>query len=315
MSLLGIDVGTTGSKSVVVNSEGQVLASAYIEYPVLSPNTGWFELDPQRVLSACKKVIAKTADQVKDSDPVSGIGISSQGEAFTAIDIDGNYLCNAMVSFDARSQKQVESFVASFGAERLYNITGHSAHTLFSLFKIEWLKENRPEAFSKICKIMCMGDLLGFELTGSAAISDNLAARTMMFDVSKRKWSQEVLEAVGIKEGALSKVIKADEIIGTVRDSMASGLGIGRGVPVAAGGHDQSCGALGVGAAGELRAAYSIGTVECITPAINKCVLNKNMMHSNLATYPHVESGLDTTVAFCTTGGSGLKWCRENLGK
>lgn len=125
MSLLGIDVGTTGSKAIVVDSGGKILASAYSEYSVLSPRAGWFELDSQKVLSTCKSVISKVTEQVRDSDPVKAIGISSQGEAFTAIDKDGRYLCNAMVSFDARSQEQVEAFVKAFGAQRLYRITGH----------------------------------------------------------------------------------------------------------------------------------------------------------------------------------------------
>jgi len=281
----------------------------------LSPRAGWFELDSHKVLSTCKEVISKAALHVRDSDPVKAIGISSQGEAFTAIDKDGAYLCNAMVSFDARSQKQVKAFVRSFGAEALYRITGHSAHTLFSLFKILWIKENWPDVFGKMSKLMCMGDMLGFELTGRAAISYNLASRTMLFDVNKLLWSQEILAAVGLDSGVLSQAIGAGEIIGKVRAQISTTLGLGNDVCVVTGGHDQSCGALGAGAIEAGTAAYSIGTVECITPAFGSCVLDEAMRLSNLATYPHTVAGLFTTVAFATTGGSGLRWFRDTFGK
>lgn len=315
MSLLGIDVGTTGTKAVAVNSSGQILASAYLEYSILSPSAGWFELDPQKVLSACKEVISIVAEQVRSIDPVKAIGISSQGEAFTAIDKNGKYLCNAMVSFDARSQEQVKAYINSFGAERLYHITGHSAHTLFSLFKILWLKENQPETFAKISKLMCMGDLLGFELTGRAMISYNLASRTMLFDVNKLEWSQEILTDIGLDRRVLSEAVEAGTIVGNVRAGIGSELGLSNDVCVVMGGHDQSCGAFGVGAINAGTAAYSIGTVECITPAFSTCVLDETMRLSNLATYPHVIPGLYTTVAFATTGGSGLRWFRDTLGK
>ena len=315
MSWLGIDIGTTGAKAVVFDGAGKLLAYAYREYGVVSPQPGWFELDCAEVMGACRQVIAEAAGQVLYTDPVRAIGVSSQGEAFTLLDKRGQYLCNAMVSFDTRSSKQVADFTHTFGAEALYRITGHSAHTLFSVFKLLWVKQNRAELFARIDKFLCMGDLLGYELTGCAKISHNLAARTMLFDVNTCQWSGPILEAVGVDRNIFSQVVEAGVPIGTVCRQLAEALHLSKDCIVAAGGHDQSCGGLGVGAIDAGMSAYSIGTVECITPVFATCVIDETMRLSNLATYPHVVEGLYTTVAFNMTGGSGLKWFRDTLGE
>jgi xylulokinase len=315
MSYLGIDIGTTGAKSVVFDHRGRMLSSDYGEYPLICPGNGCFELDAGEVIKTCKKVIASSADRVKSTDPVRAIGISSQGEAFTLLDKKGQYLCNAMVSFDTRSKDQVVDFIKAFGAERLYRITGHSPHTIFSLFKVLWIKQNKPLIFDKINRFLCMADLLGYELSGQSKISYNLAARTMMFDIKSCKWSEDILSLVGLDQKVFSEPVAAGFSIGTIRKDLAEQLSLEKDTIVATGGHDQSCGGLGVGAVESGMAAYSIGTVECITPAFSSCVLNETMQTSNFATYPHVVDNLYTTVAFNMTGGSGLKWFRDTLGQ
>lgn len=315
MSYLGIDIGTTGSKAVIFNNDGRMLAEAAGEYSVKSLQNGWFELDSFEVITLCKKIIAKVAMEANRSDPIRAIGIASQGETFTLLDENDNYLSNAMISSDARSASQVERACQQFGKEKLYKITGHSAHSLFSLFKLQWIKDHKPEIFKRAKRLLCFGDLLRYELTGQAMISYNLAARTMFFDVSQKKWSEEILDNVGISSEMLSVPVEAGCSAGQVKASIAEELGLGKDVIVATGGHDQSCGSIGVGVTGPGMAAYSIGTVECITPVFEQCVLNETMMKSNLATYPYTISDLYTTVAFCITGGSGLKWFIDNLCK
>ncbi len=315
MSYLGIDIGTTGTKAAVFDETGRILSSAYMEYSLSSPQQGWFELDPGQVVNRCLKVITDAAGKVRKTDPVQAIGIASQGEAFTLLDGNDNYLCNAMVSFDTRSSGQVKSFCKSFGREELYKITGHSPHTLFSLFKLLWLKENKPELLKKTSKLLCMGDLIRYKLTGNSVTSFNLASRTMLFDVSSRQWSDKLIEQVGISKEVLPTALPSGQSAGILLKNMAEETGLERNVTVATGGHDQCCGALGVGVIQSGIAAYSLGTVECITPAFETCVLNEKLMNGNLATYPHTVQDLYTTVAFCMTGGSGLKWFKENLGR
>jgi xylulokinase len=313
MSYLGIDIGTTGCKAVVFDGEGHALCQAYREYATISPQQGWFELDPRQVMAACRQTIAEVAKKVKDTDAVAAIGVSSQGEAFTLLDKKGNYLCNAMVSFDNRSQSQVREFTESFGDKKLYQITGHSAHTLFSLFKLLWIKQNKPDVFKAIHRLFCFGDLLTYELTGIAQISHNLASRTMLFDVNKCTWSIPILNALELDEKVLSLPVSAGHTVGRIIPQIAEELGLDSDTIVVTGGHDQCCGALGVGVTGSGIAAYSIGTVECVTPAFDTCVLNETMRQSNFATYPHTVKGLYTTVAFTTAGGSLLRWFRDTF--
>jgi len=313
MSYLGIDIGTTGCKALVINDKSEILSSAYREYPLVSPQAGFFELDPKMLLDKCEEVIAEAADLVKKTDPVKAIGISSQGEAFTLIDKSGQYLCNAMVSSDTRSQQQVKDFSESFGTVDLYQITGHSPHTLFSLFKLIWLKENRPETVSRANKFLCCCDLLCYHLTGESVTSHNLAARTMMFDVQHLCWSAKIMEEIDIDKAILPQSLPSGQAAGKLAAKTASRLGLDKEIIVTVGGHDQSCGALGVGITGAGSAAYSIGTVECISAVFDKCVLNETMRQANLATYPYTVDGLYTTVAFNITGGNLLRWFRDNF--
>lgn len=313
MSCLGIDIGTNGSKAVVFNEEGEILSWAAGEYPLISSHDGWFELDSRQVITLCKNIISEAARKVCETDPVSCIGIASQGEAFTLLDGDNNYLSNAMVSFDVRSKDQVEKACTDFGKEKLYEITGHSAHALFSLFKLLWIRKNQRELFDKAKRLLCFGDLLRYELTGNALISYNLAARTMMLDVQKKAWSKPILDYAGISDEMLPELTQSGVPAGTICPKIAREFGLDKNVIVSTGGHDQCCGGLGVGVEGAGMAAYSVGTVECITPAFEGCILNETMMNSNFATYPYILEGLYTTVAFCTTGGSGLKWFIDQL--
>jgi len=313
MSYLGIDIGTTGCKALVINEKAEILSSAYREYPLISPQAGFFELDPKNVIEKCEEVIAETTGLVKNTDPVKAIGISSQGEAFTLIDKSGEYLCNAMVSSDTRSQQQVKDFSESFGAVDLYQITGHSPHTLFSLFKLIWLKENRQDIVSRAHKLLCCCDMLCHHLTGEAVTSHNLAARTMMFDVKNLCWSEKIMEEIDIDKSILPQSLPSGKAAGKLHTKTAERLGLDKEVIVTIGGHDQSCGALGVGITGAGSAAYSIGTVECISAVFDKCVLNETMRQANLATYPYTIEGLYTTIAFNITGGNLLQWFRDNF--
>ncbi len=310
MSLMGIDVGTTGVKAVVFDESGKQLSSAYEEYPLLFPFAGACELDSARVMDAALRVIAQAAAQVNGSDPVTAVGIASQGEAFTPIDVHGRMLANAMTSSDARAESLVQAWSEDFGGERLYRITGHTAYPMFSLFKLLWLKQNQPQVWERTWKFLFFQDLLAHVLTGETKTDHSMAARSMMFDVRKKSWSPEILDAAGLSTDRLPEVVPSGEIAGQVMSSLC---GLGPNVTVSVAGHDQPVGALGCGAAGAGMAAYSIGTVECICASADHLVLSPELMKANLAIYPHVLPNLYTTVAFNVTGGSVVKWVRDNF--
>lgn len=314
MSYLGLDVGTTGSKAGLFDAEGRLLAMAYREYPLLAPQPGWAEIDSARVSQACLEVIQEAAQACRN-DPVRGLSISSQGEAFTPVGPDGRILGNAMVSSDARAQSIMASWSQQFGPRRLYEITGHTPHPMFTIFKLLWLKENRPDAWSQAHKFYCFEELIQSRLGLQPAVSWPLAGRTMMFNVTTHQWAEEILAAIGLEPARLAPAVPSGTVAGTIGPAVADQLGLPKDVPVVAGGHDQPCGALGAGVVEPGLAMYATGTVECICPAFDRPIFAQNLFQSNLCTYDHTIQGMYTTVLFSLTGGNLLRWFRDEWGQ
>jgi xylulokinase len=314
MSYLGIDIGTTGCKAGVFSGDGVLLTLAYREYPLLAPEKGWAELDSARVIQACMEVIREAAARCS-GDPVRAIGITCQGEAFTPVSRDGCYLGNGMVSSDTRAATIASDWSRQFGVERLYERTGHTPHPMFTLFKLLWVRDHRPEVWSQAAKFYCFEELLQARLGLEPAISWPLAGRTMMFNVRTHRWEDEILTAVGLDPSRLAPPVASGTVVGEIASSVAAELGLPAGVKVVAGGHDQPCGALGAGVAEPGAAMYATGTVECICPAFAEPIIAENLMQNNLCTYDHAVPGMYTTVAFSLTGGNLLRWFRDEWGQ
>ena len=310
---MGVDIGTSSCKAVILDENGKQLALAYREYNIISSRPGWAELNPDEVTERCLEVIAETTSQVQPQS-VLGLGISSQGEAFTAIDKNGKALCNALVSFDIRAAELAQNWSQEFGEKKLYKITGHTAHPMFSLFKLLWLKDNRPEIWAKAEKFLCFEDLLQFRLGLEPAMGWPLAGRTMLFDVVLHRWNNEILDAVGIKPTQLARPLQSGSIAGNVDPKIANKLGLAENAFLVTGGHDQPCSALGAGVTEPGVAVYATGTVDCITPAFEEAVFAETLRKNNLCTDDHTVPGMDTPVAFSLTGGNILKWFRDEFG-
>ena len=310
---MGIDVGTSGCKAVVFDDAGGEIAQAYREYDVLAPQPGWAELDSADVMDKCLAVISDAAGQAPPGS-VRGLGVTSQGEAFTAIDGNGRFLCNGLVSSDIRAEGYLTTWVEEFGVDRLYQITGHTPHPMHSVFKMLWLRDNNPDVWKKAEKFLCFEDLLQFKLGVDPAISWPLAGRTMLFDVRKHKWSPEILNAAGLAEDKLPRSLPSGSVVGRIERSIARELNLADGAFVVTGGHDQPCGALGAGVTRPGVAMYAMGTVECISPAFREARFTEDLRKHNLCTYDHTLADMYTTVAFSLTGGNILKWFRDELG-
>jgi len=316
MSYLGIDVGTTGCKAVAFDAEGNERASAYREYRTLVPQAGWTELDSDEVCAACMDAIRQAAETCRlAGDPVRGLGVTSQGEAFTPLDRQGHALAHAMVSSDSRAAAITESFAQDLGRKALYEITGHTAHPMFTLFKLLWLRRNRPDVWKRAARFLCFEDLLHQRLGVDPAIAWPLAGRTMLFDIHAHVWSSDILAAVGVEQTQLARPLPSGTVVGTVPERIAEELALARGTVVVTGGHDQPCGALGSGVTTAGRAMYATGTVDCITPSFSAPIQSEELYRSNLCTYDHAMPGMYTTVAFNLTGGNLLKWFRDEWGQ
>ncbi len=311
MSVMGIDIGTSGCKAVVFADTGTQIANAYREYETLTPQQGWAELDSGLVMDSCMAVIAEAAAACADSDRVRAVGVSSQGEAFTAVGADGEYLSRGMVSFDTRAAGIAERWSRGFGAKRLYRATGHTPHPMFTLFKLLWVKEKQPEVWKHARAFYCFEDLLHHRLGLEPAISYPLAGRTMLFNVQTHRWDDEILDAVGLDPERLARPVRSGEVVGAIPVKTATHLGLEPGVIVVAGGHDQPCGALGAGVLASGSAVYGMGTAECITPAFEHPVFSDALFRSNLCTYDFTAENMYTTVAFSLTGGNLLRWYRD----
>ena len=309
---MGLDIGTTGCKAVVFNLEGRVLASAYREYPLIFPRPGWIELDSRLVCERTREVIKEVAVKTKH-DPIRALAVSAQGEAVTPVDTDGNILHNSIVSFDVRTAEYPHWWQDRIKKEEIFRITGMPLHGMYTLNKIMWLRENLPEVFRQTARFLCYEELV-FALLGLPPTTDySLAARTMAFDINEKCWSEKLLAIADIDVSLLPEVKPSGSVVGRVPDKVAQELGLPAGVIGVTGGHDQPCGALGAGVVEPGVVMYAIGTVECITPALSQPVINKEMLKNNFACYPHTCQDMYVTIAFNFTGGSLLRWFRDNF--
>ena len=311
MSLMGIDVGTTGCKVVAFDETGQVLAQAGREYPLITPQPGWYELDPERVWADVSDCLREVNALIK-ADPVSALAISSQGEAMTPITRAGEILANSPISSDIRNIKQTAAMEAVLGARRIFAITGQPMSPIYTLPKVLWWRDNAPEIVERAWKFLCYVDFVAWKLGVEAAIDYSMAARTLALDVHALDWSDEMLAAGGVRRDQLAKPVPSGTIIGEIPRRLANELGFGGAVKVVSGGHDQPAGALGAGVLQAGRAMLSIGTTEALVAVTD--APRMEMLASNVSCYPHAAPGKFIALTGNQTGGRLLRWYRDELG-
>ena len=314
MSLLGLDIGTSGCKATIIDKDGNCLGQAFQEYTLISSQPGWQELDPEQVWRSVKSVIAKSQINYR-GDAIQAIGVSSFGEAVTAIGRDGQTLCNSMIYIDIRGQQEAKYLESCLNSQRVLNITGTTIQPMYSLCKIMWLKNNRPEIYRQTWKFLLFADFILFKLGAKPHTDYSLAARTMAFDIVKKQWSAEILDCAGIDIEKFGDPVQSGSPVGTIDAKTATLLNLPVGTLLVAGGHDQPCAALGAGAIKSGLAVDGLGTTECITPTFDRPILSDLMARNYFACVPHVIPDMYVTYAFTFTSGSVLKWYRDNFGK
>lgn len=310
MSLMGVDVGTTGCKVVAFDEAGAVLAQAGREYPLLNPNPGWYELDPAQVWSYISECLRAVNAQLRH-DPVSALSLSSQGEAMTPITRDGAVLANSPISSDSRNRKQTAEMEAALGAERIYQLTGQPMGAIYTLPKILWWRDNAPEILERTWKFLCYVDFVAYRLGVEPVIDYSMAARTLAFDVNTLDWSDELLEAGGVRRDQLARPAPSGTVIGEIPRALADDLGFVGSVKVVTGGHDQPAGALGAGVLEPGRAMLAIGTTEALVTVTSRPRME--MLDYHLSCYPHAAPGLFIALGGNQTGGRLLRWYRDEL--
>jgi xylulokinase len=312
MSLIGIDVGTTGCKAVVFDERGKQLAVAYREYPVHSPKPGWLELDPRRVLQDVRDSVKEAAQ--KAGDPVQALAVSSQGEAIVPIGKGGEILANSIVSSCPRTSDLVPVWEKRFGRGEIFKKTGIPVASCYTPLRLEWLKENDPETFQRIEKVLFFEDFVYWGLGLEPAVDYSLVSRSMCLDLESKVYWKEAFASIDFDPSRFSRPDPSGTVVGQVGEKAAQEWGLPIGTTVVTGGHDQPAAALGVGAIEEGVACYGLGTVECVTSVFDKPMLSSEMLDRNLCCYYHTFPGKFVSLAYNFTGGSLFKWYRDTFG-
>lgn len=311
MSLLGIDVGTTGCKSAVFSAEGCCLAIAYREYPTVYPKTGWAELDSRFILEQVWQTVAEVAAQMQN-DPVSALSISTMGEAMTPVSRDGKILGNCILMSDNRGAKYSDQLAEQIGQQPFYEINPNILGPSYSLPKLLWLRDNEPQLYQRAEKFLLWGDLVAFALGCEPLTSYSLANRTLLFDVRKEDWSERLLKLTGIERSKLAKPVPSGTLAGTISSKMAERLKLPKGVSVVVGGHDQCCNSLGAGIYQPGKAVCGIGSYECITPTYNHIPDAATMLANGLNVEHQVLAGLYVSFLY-NQAGLLVKWFRDTF--
>lgn len=309
MSLLGIDIGTTGCKAGAFSEDGRCLHLAYREYPTLHPRPGWAELDSAAVMACVLDAIAETAAAAA-RDPVSALCVSAMGEAMTPVDASGRILGNAILSADTRGAEYVEQLEADLGQAAFFAINPNTLAPNYSLPKLLWLRAHAPECCERAAKFLLWSDLASATLGGEPVTSYSHANRTLLFDLRREDWSDALLDWAGIPREKLPRVAASGTICGAVAPKTAAALGLPPETALVVGGHDQCCNALGAGVIEGGKAVCGMGTIECITPVFDHIPDLDAMRVARLNIEHHVLPGLYLSFIYNQSGVL-VKWFRD----
>jgi xylulokinase len=313
MSLLGVDVGTTGCKASAFSADGRPLSSVYREYPTLHPAPDCSELDSFAVWEAVKAVIAGAAAGAAGAgDPVSALSCSSMGEAVAPVTRDRRIAGRSILSSDTRGGELLEPVRRAYTAEQFYRINANILGPNYTLPKLLWHRAHEPELFQRADKFLLWGDAVGYLLGGEAVACHSLASRTLLFDLRRGDWSDELLRVAGLSREKLGRCVAAGTVTGTVSAALARELGLPAGTAIVAGGHDQCCNALGAGVCRSGQAVCGIGSFECLTPAYDRIPEPAPMLARGLNTEHHVLPGLYVSFLY-NQGGTLVKWFRDTF--
>jgi len=310
MSLLAVDIGSSACKAVVFATSGEIRAQHSSSYTVAFPAPGFAEIDPEKFWNAvcsCCRAVGKNL-----KDPVRALGLSSHGETFVAVDSHGKPLRNAILNQDSRAIPESAWCEEVIGREALFQITGLFAHPMYPIPKILWLKKHQPEIFSATKSFVTLIGYLLQKMGLPPYVDYSLASRFLAFDIRRRSWSDEILSAIDLDKERLPVPVAAGTVAGNVNAKDANCLGLPAGTPVVLGGHDQPCGALGLGVIGGGRVSDSIGTYECLVAASDAPNLNVKALAASLNSYCHVVPEKFVTLAYFSSGIM-VKWFHDLL--
>jgi xylulokinase len=305
MSYLGIDIGTSSTKGLVINEEGKIIASDKINYGYISSQKGWVELDPNLLVKSISSLIGKLSLAVNKSDRIKCISFSTIGTAYIPIDKNGNTINNAISSLDTRSKKYLDWFEKKgLDSFEIYKITGQPRKVVSFFHNVIWLKENLGNDFSRIFKFLSPKDFFLFKMGLKPVTDFTQASRTMFYDFKKDNWSGYICELLGLDINILPEIVSPNEIMGNLPDKkIYDSLNLKGNVKITAGAHDTECCALGANITDINSLLIVMGTHEEVMNFKNKfdpslknykknIIIEKHLLSKNYIYYSIFYTGL-----------------------
>jgi xylulokinase len=313
MNFLGIDVGTGGTRALVIDPAGRILGSATTEHvPFATPRPGWAEQDPADWWRATGEAVRGALAAARlDGGGVAAVGFSGQMHGSTLLDARDEVVRPALLWCDQRTGDECETITKTVGAARLIELALNPALTGFTLPKLLWVRRHEPALWARVTSVLLPKDYVRFRLTGDRATDVADASGTLLFDVAHRRWSPEIAGLLDIDLKLLPRAFESPEITGTVSAAGAAATGLKAGTPVVAGGGDQAAGAVGMGIVEAGLVSATIGTSGVVFAATTKPALDpKGRVH----TFCHAVPGMWHVMGVTQGAGLSLRWLRDMMG-
>ncbi|MBQ5405664.1 MAG: xylulokinase [Oscillospiraceae bacterium] len=306
---IGIDLGTSAAKLLLVDGRGTIRREVTKEYPLSFPQPGWSEQDPAEWWRACTEGLRELLDG-EDASLVAGIGCGGQMHGLVALDAQDEVIRPAILWNDGRTGEEVAYLNEVVGRETLSALTANIAFAGFTAPKLLWMKKHEPENFARIEKIMLPKDYVNYRLTGVHSCDFSDASGMLLLDVKNRRWSQEMLEICGIRESQMPRLFESFEPIGTLRPETAAQLGLPASVKVVAGAGDNAAAAVGTGVVGEGGCNLSLGTSGTLFISSDRFGVDPN---NALHAFAHADGGYHLMGCMLSAASCNKWFCEEIL--
>jgi xylulokinase len=312
--LLGIDVGTGGTRALLIDETGAVVASAIHEHvPFASPQSGWAEQDPHDWWNACQHAVRKLlAESGTPAADIACIGLSGQMHGAVLLDSSDQVLRPALIWCDQRTAAECRWLNETIGPKRLVEWTANPALTNFTLTKLLWVRSHEPEIWKRFRSFLLPKDYVRFCLTGEKAIDVADASGTLLLDVEHRRWSDKMLQAVELSRDCLPQLYESQEIVGRITEAAAASTGLKAGTPVVAGAGDQAAGGTGMGIVRPGDVSATIGTSGVVFAASDAPVTDPQ---GRLHTFCHAIPGRWHVMGVTQAAGLSLRWYRDQFAR
>jgi xylulokinase len=308
--LLGLDVSTTGSKALLIDDRGTVVASHSTSHPLSQPYPLWSEQNPSDWWQGMVASIRAVLGQIKDIKSIRAVGLTGQMHGLVCLDAAGQVLRPAILWNDQRTQAECDEITQTIGPQRLIQLTGNRALTGFTAPKILWVRRHEPEIYAKIAHVLLPKDYIRFKLTGGYVSEPSDASGMVLLDVANRRWSDAVLRELNIPAEWLPGIVEGSEVSGVISDAGSRETGLPAGIPVVGGGGDQAAQATGVGAVEPGIVALTVGTSGVVfAPLSHYAYEPEGRLHA----FCHAVPGCWHFMGVMLSAAGSLQWYRDTL--